>query len=109
MIPGDAELAECPLCGYECESTDIETGDAIRAGIPNYRDGPVPNMRSFQCAGRYLLHHNCLSAQANTDTANWDPERAWWACKDLTRQLDQHAHFDQNCAACAARWAGLTD
>jgi hypothetical protein len=101
----DYETAVCLLCHEECEAIERGPGDAVRAAIPNYRDGPVANIRSFQSGDRYLLHHNCLSPQADTDSAFWDLEFAWWACKDPSRPLDRHAHFDQHCVECAMRWA----
>lgn len=101
----EREEQRCPLCGAVCEAVDSETGTAVSAGIPAYRMGPVNNGRTFQVGGAYLLHHDCSSLQASTDAPYWDPDRAWWACKDPTRPLDEYAHFDLNCADCAVRWA----
>jgi hypothetical protein len=110
MPDDDAVIsAKCPLCGMTAEAIDAAIGDAVWKAIPAYRMGPVRNGRTFKFGEVYLLHHACLSAQAKTDSAYWDPDRAWWACKDPGRPLDEDAHFDLNCAECVLRWASTLE
>ncbi|MHB8657460.1 MAG: hypothetical protein ACYC91_05820 [Solirubrobacteraceae bacterium] len=105
-MPDEPEIsAECPLCGLTIPAIDVATGDAVLKAIPAYRMGPVERGRTFKVGELYLLHHGCLSMQAGTDGPYWDPDSAWWACKDQGRALDRNAHFDLNCRECAVRWA----
>ena len=100
----EEELVRCRLCGFDAPAVPAES-ITVREVFPAYDGAMVPNARTFQSEGYVLLHHECPSRQADTDTPWWDPMRAWWACKEPSRPIDADAHFDLNCSECAMRWA----
>jgi hypothetical protein len=104
LMDDDEPIVQCPLCGFDAPAVAAGTV-TVRGAFPAYDGDVVPNARTFQSGGYVLLHHECSSRQANTDTPWWDPLRAWWACKQPARPIDGDAHFDLNCMECARRWA----
>lgn len=96
----------CPLCGAEAEAVLLsEVSVTARVIYPSQAGALVKNAREFVVGEHALLHHCCLSPQANTDTRWWNPDKSWWACHDPDRPIDDFANFDLNCSACATRWA----
>lgn len=105
-MPVDFSGDRCPLCHEVVDAlpaADVEP--EIQTLYPPNALNLVRNARLFRIGEHVALHHACSSAQANTDTPWWMPERSWWACAAPTRELDDDAHFDLNCLQCARRWA----
>lgn len=106
MTAKEQKIYQCPLCGDAVEAVPkSEIPDFVRIVYPSEPGAKVKNARELIVGGFVVLHHGCLSPQANTESRWWDPDKLWWACRDLDRPIDDYANFDLNCAACAERWA----
>src|SRR4051794_27153228 len=91
------------MCGMRATATP-RTQVTLPQEMLAYRGDVVPNARLFHQDDVALLHHFCSSDIADTEVAgHWTPG-GWWACLEPERALDEKAHFDLNCASCAARW-----
>lgn len=100
-------IAVCDFCGREAEAVGVESSLDLAAGYPPNALQAVPTGRLHHRRGVALLHHECatLGSDWPRDEPYWASETAWWACKDPERSLDDNAHYDLYCAACAVRWA----
>src|SRR4051794_11452576 len=97
-------MIACGLCG---ETTPAVRREELPDGYPHELASAldfIPNARFFSMGESRLLHHVCTSPRMDADW--WDYGVSWWACEDVSRDLDDETHFDLFCEDCAARWAG---